>query len=111
MHPWTWQADPAEQAMGFSISNQSPFLIQIGQRAPGYGFNIGATFGANVPATSAGTSRSASRACRRFTRARLSHERRHARHDLAARPRARRALFAYFVSEAAKAPRSAIDPQ
>jgi Peptidase family M28 len=45
-----WRAEAVEQPMSFGISNQSPFLIELGKRAKTrYGVNLNEPFGASVP--------------------------------------------------------------
>jgi Zn-dependent M28 family amino/carboxypeptidase len=107
-----WVADAAEQQMGFGISNQSPFLIELGHRArERYGFNVGMNFGSNVPGDLGGY-------------APLNIARVQAIHsgpmyhtsgdtlDTISVPGLERAarFFEYFVSEAARAPSASINP-
>jgi len=107
-----WIADAAEQPMSFSISNQSPFLIEVGHRARDrYGFNIGNTFGSNVPGDLGGYEPLGVARVQAIHSGPMYHTSGDTLDtiSLAGLERAAR-FYAYFVSEAAKAPRSALNP-
>jgi Peptidase family M28 len=111
--PWPWQADPVEQQMGFAISNQAPFLIELGHRArERYGFNVGANFGSNVPGDLGGYEPLGVARVQAIHSGPMYHTSGDTL-DTISLPGLERAarFFAYFVTEAAKAPRSAIDPK
>ena len=98
--------------MSFSISNQSPFLIELGHRAKDrYGFNIGNTFGSNVPGDLGGYEPLGVARVQAIHSGPMYHTSGDTLDtiSLAGLERAAR-FYAYFVSEAAKAPRSAINP-
>jgi hypothetical protein len=99
--------------MGFSIRNQSPLLIQIGQQArERYHFNVGANFGSNVPGDLGGYEPLGVARVQAIHSGPMYHTSGDTL-DTISLPGLERAarFFAYFVSEAAKAPRSAIDPK
>lgn len=107
-----WVADPTEQAMSFSISNQSPFLIELGHRAKDrYGFNIGSTFGSNVPGDLGGYQPLGIARVQAIHSGPMYHTSGDTLDTISVAGLERAVRFyAYFVSEAAKAPRSAINP-
>jgi Zn-dependent M28 family amino/carboxypeptidase len=50
IRPGDWVVEATEQAMGFGISNESPFLADVARRGmERYGFNLRPNFGAGVP--------------------------------------------------------------
>lgn len=107
-----WIADATEQPMSFGISNQSPFLIELGHRAKDrYGFNIGDTFGSNVPGDLGGYEPLGVARVQAIHSGPMYHTSGDTL-DTISIPGLERAarFYAYFVSEAAKAPRSAINP-
>ena len=110
--PAPWQADPAEQQMGFAVSNQSPFLVELGHKArERYGFNIGTNFGSNVPGDLGGYEPLGVARVQAIHSGPMYHTSGDTL-DTISLPGLERAarFFAYFVGEASKAPRNAIDP-
>jgi hypothetical protein len=111
--PPSWLADAAEQQMGFAISNQSPFLIDLGHRARDrYHFNIGQNFGSNVPGDLGGYEPLGVARVQAIHSGPMYHTSGDTL-DTISLPGLERAarFFAYFVSEAAKAPTTAINPR
>ena len=110
--PPPWQADAAEQQMGLGISNQSPFLVDLGHRAKDrYGFNIRSEFGSAVPGDLGGYESLGVARVQAIHSGPMYHTSGDTL-DTISQPGLERAahFFAYFVSEAAKAPKAAIDP-
>jgi hypothetical protein len=107
-----WQADSAEQPMGFGISNQSPLLMDIGHRArQRYGFNVREEFGSTVPGDLGGYEPLGVARVQAIHSGPMYHTSGDTL-DTISLPGLERAarFFAYFVTEAAKAPRAAINP-
>jgi hypothetical protein len=99
--------------MGFAISNQAPFLMDLGHKARDrYGFNVGANFGSNVPGDLGGYAPLDVARVQAIHSGPMYHTSGDTL-DTISLPGLERAsrFFAYFVAEAAKAPRSAIDPK
>jgi hypothetical protein len=110
--PPAWVADAAEQQMGLGISNQSPFLIELGRRARDrYKFNIRPEFGSGVPGDLGGYEPLGVARVQAIHSGPMYHTSGDTL-DTISLPGLERAarFFAYFVSEAAKAPTSAINP-
>jgi hypothetical protein len=109
----SWTVEPTEQPMNFGIDNSSPAIIDIGKRGVDrYGFNLNPAFGTSVSGDLGGY------APLGVARVQAIHSgpMYHASGDvletisvpgleLAAR------FYAYFVTEAAKAPRSDLNPK
>lgn len=107
-----WVADAAEQEMSFGISNQAPFLIDLGHRAKQrYGFHIGDTFGPNVPGDLGGYAPLGVARVQAIHSGPMYHTSGDTL-DTISLPGLERAarFYAYFIAEAAKAPQSAINP-
>ena len=107
-----WRAESFEQPMSFGISNRSPFLIELGSRAKvRYGFNVNEPFGANVPGDLGGYEPLGVARVQAIHSGPMYHTSGDVL-DTISTPGLERAarFFSYFVSEAAKAPRAAINP-
>ena len=108
----SWNVEPTEQPMNFGITNSAPFLIDVGKRGmERYGFNLNPTFTVSVPGDLGGY------APLNVPRVQAIHSgpMYHTSGDVLesiSRPGLERAarFYVFFVSEVAKAPRSAIDP-
>ena len=106
----SWRVEPQEQVMSFGISNEAPFLTELGHKAAErYGFRINPTFTASVPGDLGGY------APLNVARVQAIHSgpMYHTSGDVletistAGLERAAR-FFAYFVHEVAKAPRASL---
>lgn len=107
-----WRAEANEQAMSLGVSNQSPFLIALGKRGRDrYRFNLNSTFGASVPGDLGGYAPLGIARVQAIHSGPLYHTSGDTL-DTISVPGLERAarFFAYFVAEAAKAPRSDINP-
>ena len=108
----SWSVEPIEQPMNFGITNSAPFLIDVGKRGmERYAFNLNPTFSTSVAGDLGGY------APLNVPRVQAIHSgpMYHTSGDVLesiSRPGLERAarFYAFFVSEVAKAPRSAIDP-
>ena len=112
LRPLPWQADPAEQQMGLGISNQSPFLIDLAHRAKDrYGFSIRNEVGSAVPGDLGGYEPLGVARVQAIHSGPMYHTSGDTL-DTISLPGLERAahFFAYFVTEAAKAPKSSINP-
>jgi hypothetical protein len=110
--PQPWIADPTEQAMGFGISNQSPFIADLGHRArERYRFNIRSEFGSSVPGDLGGYAPLGVARVQSIHSGPMYHTSGDTL-DTISIPGLERAarFYAYFVSEAARAPRTLINP-
>jgi hypothetical protein len=110
--PDRWRADSTEQPMNFGISNQAPFLVALGKRgAERYGFNLNAAFSANVPGDLGGYAPLGVPRVQAIHSGPMYHTSGDVVDTISA-PGVERAarFFAFFVTEASKAPRSDLDP-
>ena len=108
-----WNVQPTEQPMNFGISNSAPFLIELGKRGvERYGFNLNPEFSDSVPGDLGGY------APLKVPRVQAIHSgpMYHTSGDVldsistAGLERAAR-FYTFFVTEVARASRSALDPQ
>ncbi len=112
IRPDPWRVEPTEQPMSFGISNQAPALIELGQRAMArYGFNLNPAFTASVAGDLGGY------APLNVARLQAIHSgpMYHTSGDVLetiSEPGLERAarFYAFFVAEAAKLPKLAINP-
>ena len=110
--PQTWNVESTEQPMNFGITNSAPFLIDVGKRGlERYAFNLNPTFGTSVAGDLGGY------APLNVPRVQAIHSgpMYHTSGDVLesiSRPGLERAarFYVFFVTEVAKAPRSAIEP-
>lgn len=108
----SWSVEPIEQPMNFGITNSAPFLIDVGTRGmERYAFNLNPTFSTSVAGDLGGY------APLNVPRVQAIHSgpMYHTSGDVLesiSRPGLERAarFYVFFVSEVAKAPRSAIEP-
>ena len=107
-----WRAESLEQPMSFGISNQSPFLIELGLRAKArYGFTLNEPFGANVPGDLGGYEPLGVARVQAIHSGPMYHTSGDVLDTISVHGLERAArFFTYFVAEAAKAPRGAINP-
>ena len=112
IRPSPWRVEPTEQPMGFGISNQSPFLISLGKRAMDrYGYRLNATFGSGVPGDLGGYEPLGVARVQAIHSGPMYHVSGDVLETISVPGLERAArFFAYFVSEAAKAPRNQINP-
>ena len=107
-----WRAESIEQPMSFGISNQSPFLIELGLRAKArYGVNLNEPFGANVPGDLGGYEPLGVARVQAIHSGPMYHTSGDVL-DTISVPGLERAarFFTYFVGQTAKAPRAALNP-
>jgi hypothetical protein len=112
IRPAPWRAEPTEQPMSLGISNQSPFLIALGKRGvERYGFRLNPTFGSGVPGDLGGYEPLGVARVQAIHSGPMYHVSGDVLETISV-PGLERAgrFFAYFVSEAAKAPRNQINP-
>jgi Peptidase family M28 len=107
-----WRAESIEQPMSFGISNQSPFLIDLGTRARArYGVNLNDPFGANVPGDLGGYEPLGVARVQAIHSGPMYHASGDVFDTISVQGLERAArFFTYFVGEAAKAARSDINP-
>jgi hypothetical protein len=112
IRPSPWRAEATEQPMGFGISNQSPFLIALGKRAmERYAYRLNATFGSGVPGDLGGYEPLGVARVQAIHSGTMYHVSGDVLETISVPGLERAArFFAYFVSEAAKAPRNQINP-
>ena len=112
IRPGEWTVDPAEQRMSFGISNEAPFLIDLGRRGmERYGFNLNPAFRASVPGDLGGYGVLGVPRVQAIHAGPMYHTSGDVLETLSLPGLERAARFyAYFVTEAAKAPQAAIDP-
>lgn len=112
IRPSPWRAEPTEQAMGFGISNQSPFLISLGKRAmERYGYRLNATFGSGVPGDLGGYEPLGVARVQAIHSGPMYHVSGDVLETISVPGLERAArFFAYFVSEASKAADNQINP-
>jgi hypothetical protein len=107
-----WRAEPTEQPMGFGISNQSPLLIDLGMRGKArYGLNLREPFGASVPGDLGGYEPLGVARVQAIHSGPMYHASGDVLETISVPGLERAArFFTWFVGEAAKAPRSDINP-
>lgn len=107
-----WHAEATEQPMTLGISNQAPFLMELGKRQrEASGFNLNPTFGSNVPGDLGGYEPLGVARVQAIHSGPLYHTSGDTL-DTISVPGLERAarFFEHFIAEAAKAPRSSINP-
>ena len=109
----TWTVDSDEQPMNFGISNQSPALIDIGKRGvERYGFNLNPTFTGNVPGDLGGYEPLGVARVQAIHSGPMYHTSGDVAETISVPGLERAArFFSFFVTEASKAPRNAINPK
>ena len=113
LRPGPWRAEATEQPMSLGISNQAPFLMALGKRAMDrYGFQLNPTFGSGVPGDLGGYEPLHVARVQAIHSGPMYHTSGDTL-DTISVPGLERAarFFAYFVAEAAKAPRRDLNPQ
>jgi hypothetical protein len=110
--PGPWNAQPTEQPMSFGISNGSPFLIELGKRGvERYGFNLNPEFGTSVPGDLGGYEPLKVPRVQAIHSGPMYHTSGDVLESISVPGLERAARFyTYFVTEVAKATRSAIEP-
>ena len=108
----SWHAEPTEQPMTLGISNQAPFLIDLGKRQrEASGFNLNPTFGSNVPGDLGGYEPLGVARVQAIHSGPLYHTSGDTIETISVPGLERAArFFAHFIDEAAKAPRAALNP-
>jgi hypothetical protein len=108
---WTVQA--TEQPMNFGITNSAPFLIDVGKRGvERYGFNLNPTFGTSVAGDLGGYAPLNVPRVQAIHSGPMYHTSGDVLETISVPGLERAARFyTFFVTEVAKAPRTAIDPQ
>jgi hypothetical protein len=108
--PWTVQ--PTEQPMNFGISNSAPFLIELGKRGiERYAFNLNPEFGTSVPGDLGGYEPLKVPRVQAIHSGPMYHTSGDVLDSISVPGLERAARFyTFFVTEVAKATRSAIDP-
>ena len=109
----TWTVDSDEQPMNFGISNQSPALIDIGKRGvERYGFNLNPTFTGNVPGDLGGYEPLGVARVQAIHSGPMYHTSGDVAETISVPGLERAArFFSFFVTEASKTPRNAINPR
>ena len=107
-----WTVENKEQPMSFGISNQAPFLVDLGLRAMArYEFNLNRPFGANVPGDLGGYGPLGIARVQAIHSGPMYHTSGDVLETISAHGLERAAhFFAYFIREAAKANRADINP-
>jgi hypothetical protein len=108
----TWMVQPTEQPMNFGISNQSPFLVDVGKRGmERYGFKLNPVFTANVPGDLGGYQSLGVPRVQAIHSGPMYHTSGDVL-DTISGPGLERAarFFSFFVSEVARTARTQIDP-
>jgi hypothetical protein len=110
--PGAWNAQPTEQPMGFGISNAAPFLIELAKRGvERYGFNLTPDFGTSVPGDLGGYEPLKVPRVQAIHSGPMYHTSGDVLDSISVPGLERAARFyTFFVTEVAKATRSAIDP-
>jgi len=110
--PAPWRVEAAEQPMNLGISNSSPALIEIGKRArERYGFAINPTFGTSTAGDLGGYEPLGVSRVQAIHAGPMYHASGDVLESISTPGLERAArFFAYFVNEAARTPRSAINP-
>jgi len=109
----TWRVLPTEQPMNFGISNTAPFLMELGKRGvERYGFNLNPIFDDAVPGDLGGYEPLKVPRVQAIHSGPMYHTSGDVLETISIPGLERAARFyTYFVTEVAKASRSAIDPQ
>jgi hypothetical protein len=112
IRPGAWHVDPIEQPMSFGITNSSPFLVDLARRGvERYGFNLLASFGTSVPGDLGGYAPLDVPRVQAIHSGPMYHTSGDVLETISVPGLERAARFyTYFVTEASKAPRTAIDP-
>jgi Peptidase family M28 len=110
--PGSWNVQPTEQPMGFGISNAAPFLIELAKRGvERYGFNLNPDFGTAVPGDLGGYEPLKVPRVQAIHSGPMYHTSGDVLESISVPGLERAARFyTFFVTEVAKATRSAIDP-
>ena len=110
--PGSWNVQPTEQPMGFGISNAAPFLIELAKRGvERYGFNLNPDFGTSVPGDLGGYEPLKVPRVQAIHSGPMYHTSGDVLESISVPGLERAARFyTFFVTEVAKATRSAIDP-
>jgi hypothetical protein len=108
----SWNVEPIEQPMNFGITNSAPFLIDVGKRGvERYGFNLNPTFSTSVAGDLGGYAPLNVPRVQAIHSGPMYHTSGDVLESISPPGLERAARFyTFFVSEVAKAPRSAIDP-
>ncbi len=107
-----WHAEPVEQPMGFGVSNGAPFLNRLGHAGvERYGYNLRPDFATGVPGDLGGYAPLEVARVQAIHSGPMYHTSGDVPDTISVPGLERAARFwAYFVREAAAAPRSAINP-
>jgi hypothetical protein len=110
--PGQWNVQPLEQPMSFGISNAAPFLIELGKRGvERYAFNLNPEFGTSVPGDLGGYEPLKVPRVQAIHSGPMYHTSGDVLESISVPGLERAARFyTFFVTEVAKATRSAIDP-
>jgi hypothetical protein len=111
--PSPWRVDPTEQPMSFGISNLAPALIDLGQRAMArYGFNLNPKFSSSIAGDLGGYAPLGVARLQAIHSGPLYHTSGDVLATISEAGLERAARFyAYFIAEAAKLDRAAINPE
>lgn len=112
LDPAMWTYRPTEQAMSFGISNESPYLVDVGQRGMRrYGFRLNSPFTASVPGDLGGYGPLNAVRVQAIHSGPLYHTSGDVLETISVPGLERAArFFTYFVREAARAPSEWLDP-
>jgi hypothetical protein len=112
IRPAPWRVEPTEQPMSLGISNQSPFLIALGKRAMDrYSYRLNPNFGSGVPGDLGGYEPLGVARVQAIHSGPMYHVSGDVLETISVPGLERAArFFTYFVREAAKAPRTEINP-
>jgi Zn-dependent M28 family amino/carboxypeptidase len=112
IRPEKWNVESTEQPMGFGISNQAPFLIDLGKRGvERYGFRLNPTFGSGVPGDLGGYAPLGVARVQAIHSGPMYHTSGDVANTISVPGLERAArFFAFFVREVSKATREAINP-
>lgn len=113
IRPTPWRVERTEQQMNFGISNESAFLQNVATRgAERYGFNLNPTFSANVPGDLGGYGPLGVPRVQAIHSGPMYHTSGDVFETISVPGLERAArFFAFFVTEASRAPRGDVDPQ
>ncbi len=112
IRPEPWRVEPTEQPMSFGISNQALALIDLGQRAMArYEFNLNPTFTASIAGDLGGYAPLGVARLQAIHSGPMYHASGDVLETISESGLERAARFyAFFIAEAAKLPRNAINP-
>jgi peptidase M28-like protein len=112
IRPAPWRVESTEQPMSFGISNQAPFLVDLAKRGmERYGFNLNPTFSSSVPGDLGGYAPIGVARVQAIHSGPMYHTSGDVLETISVPGLERAARFyAFFVREAAQAPRKALNP-